>query len=78
MGNKQKFEQRQNDKIQASTERKKVTPYLRMISDPTLHGPTCIVMLHSEANERHETPVVLGDRALHLIKQQPSKTDQSF
>lgn len=39
---------------------------LGMISDPSFHGPTCIVMLYSEPNVRYQTPIILGDRALHL------------
>ena len=42
------------------------TTDLRMVSDPSLHGPTCIVMLYSEPNVRYQTPIILGDRALHL------------
>lgn len=44
-----------------------------MISDASLHGATCIVMLHPEANVRNQTPVVLGDRALHLTRRRGFK-----
>ena len=38
-----------------------------MISDPSFHGATSIVVLHSEPDVRHQASIVLWNRALHLF-----------
>lgn len=37
-----------------------------MISYPSFHAPTSVIVLHSEPNVRNQSPIILGNRALHL------------
>lgn len=38
-----------------------------MVSDPSFHGPTGIIVLHSKSNVRNQSSIIFWDRALHLI-----------
>lgn len=58
----------------ATNQQSKKATHLRMISDASLHGPTCVIMLYSKSNVRNQTSIIFGDSALHLIINKTTRT----